>query len=283
MPAISLSEPFQKPTTMLYRNLLAMETEELLRSYPVDGCVLMGGCDKTTPGLIMGAISMNLPAIFMPAGPMLRGNWRGQDAGQRQRCLEVLGRAARGQHRRAGLAGDRGRHRALGGHLHDHGHGFHHDQRGRDARLALPGSSTIPAVDANHSRMAEACGRRIVEMVWEDLKPRDILTPGFLRQRHRGAHGAGRLDQRDRAPDRHGRSRRHPPGSRALRRDRQRVPLLANMRPSGKYLMEDFYYAGGLRALLAELQGSARPGAAHRQRQDAGREHRRMRRSTTPT
>ena len=81
MPAISLSEPFQKPTTMLYRNLLAMETEELLRSYPADGCVLMGGCDKTTPALIMGALSMNLPAIFMPAGPMLRGNWRGETLG----------------------------------------------------------------------------------------------------------------------------------------------------------------------------------------------------------
>ena len=77
MPAITLSETFQKPTTMLYRNLLAMETEELLRSYPADGCVLMGGCDKTTPALLMGAISMNLPAIFMPAGPMLRGDWRG--------------------------------------------------------------------------------------------------------------------------------------------------------------------------------------------------------------
>src|SRR5450830_1734169 len=81
MPAMSLSEPFQKPTTMMYRNFLAMETEELLRSYPADGAVLMGGCDKTTPALIMGAISMNLPAIFMPAGPMLRGNWGGATLG----------------------------------------------------------------------------------------------------------------------------------------------------------------------------------------------------------
>ena len=81
MPAISLAEVFQKPTTMMYRNLLAMETEELLRSYPVDGCVLMGGCDKTGPGLLMGAISMNLPAIFVPAGPMLRGNWQGRTLG----------------------------------------------------------------------------------------------------------------------------------------------------------------------------------------------------------
>ena len=81
MPAFTLGETFQKPTTMMYRNLLAMETEELLRSYPADGCVLMGGCDKTTPALLMGAISMNLPAIYVPAGPMLRGNWRGEILG----------------------------------------------------------------------------------------------------------------------------------------------------------------------------------------------------------
>ena len=81
MPAISLSEPFQKPTTMLYRNLLAMETEELLRSYPADGCVLLGGCDKTTPALVMGALSMNIPAIFVPAGPMLRGDFKGKPLG----------------------------------------------------------------------------------------------------------------------------------------------------------------------------------------------------------
>ena len=105
-----------KPSTMLYRNLLAMETEEALRSYPADGAVLMGGCDKTTPALVMGAISANLPAIFVPAGPMLRGNWRGQILGQRHRRLEVLGRAARRATRRVRLARDRGRHRALARH-----------------------------------------------------------------------------------------------------------------------------------------------------------------------
>ena len=95
MPAMSLSEPFQKPTTMLYRNLLAMETEELLRSYPIDGAVLMGGCDKTTPGLLMGAASMDLPALFVPAGPMLRGHWGGTTLGLGLRHLEVLGGPAR--------------------------------------------------------------------------------------------------------------------------------------------------------------------------------------------
>ena len=113
MPAMSLGETFMKPTTMLYRNLLAMEVEELLRSHPIDGVVLMGGCDKTTPALLMGAISMNLPAIFVPAGPMLRGNWRGKHARQRQRRVEILGREARRQPRRRGVGRDRGRHRAL--------------------------------------------------------------------------------------------------------------------------------------------------------------------------
>ena len=100
LPAMTLSEPFQKPTTMMYRNFLAMETEEALRSYPADGAVLMGGCDKTTPGLLLGAISMNLPAIFMPAGPMLRGAWRGASAGFGQRRLEILGGPARRRHYR---------------------------------------------------------------------------------------------------------------------------------------------------------------------------------------
>ena len=113
MPAMSLAEPMQKPTTMLYRNFLAMETEELLRSYPADGAVLMGGCDKTTPALIMGAISMNLPAIYLPAGPMLSRPLARHHARLRLRHLEVLGRAARRQHHRARLAGDRGRHRPL--------------------------------------------------------------------------------------------------------------------------------------------------------------------------
>ena len=98
LPAMTLSEPFQKPTTMMYRNFLAMETEEALRSYPADGAVLMGGCDKTTPALLMGAISMNLPAIFMPAGPMLRGIVARRRARFGQRRVEILGRAARRNH-----------------------------------------------------------------------------------------------------------------------------------------------------------------------------------------
>ena len=161
LPAISLSEPFVKPTTMLYRNFLAMETEELLRSHPVDGAVLMGGCDKTTPGLLMGAISMNLPAIFVPAGAMLRGNWHGKVLGSGSDSLEVLGRAAGRQHHHAGLGRDRERHRPLGRHVHDHGHGRHHDRRSpRRMGFSLPGASSIPAPDAGHPRMCADSGRR---------------------------------------------------------------------------------------------------------------------------
>ena len=113
IPAFSITETYMKPSPMLYRNLLAMDTEEALRSLPVDGAVLMGGCDKTTPGLLMGAISMNLPAIFLPAGPMLRGNWNGQAARQRHRRLEILDRALRRHHHRRGMERHRSRHRAL--------------------------------------------------------------------------------------------------------------------------------------------------------------------------
>ncbi len=254
MPAMSLSEPFQKPTTMLYRNFLAMETEELLRSYPADGCVLMGGCDKTTPGLIMGAVSMNLPAVYMPGGPMLRGNWRGNTLGSGSDSWKYWAELRAGNiDQQAWLEIEDGIARSAG-HCMTMGTASTMTSVAETLGLSLPGAASIPAVDANHSRMAEGCGRRIVQMVWEDLKPSDLLTAGSFDNAivalialggstnaivHLVAM-AGRagikldLDRFD-----------------AISR---RVPLLANVRPSGKWLMEDFYYAGGLRALLAELK-----------------------------
>ncbi len=135
MPAITLSEPFQKPTTMLYRNLLAMETEELLRSYPADGAVLMGGCDKTTPALLMGAISMNLPAIYLPGGADAARELARPDAGQRVGRLEILGRIARRQHQRRSMGGNRKRDRAIARALHDHGDRVDHDLGDRGAGI----------------------------------------------------------------------------------------------------------------------------------------------------
>ena len=168
LPAISLAEPFVKPTTMLYRNFLAMETEELLRSHPIDGAVLLGGCDKTTPGLLMGAISMGLPAIFCPAGPMLRGNWRGQTLGSGSDVWKYWDEKRAGTHHRSRLGRDGERHRALVRHLHDHGHGRHHDGDRRGAGHDAAGRLVAcrpptPAIRACARRPAGAsstwCGR----------------------------------------------------------------------------------------------------------------------------
>src|SRR5437899_5345502 len=180
MPAIALAEPFQKPSTMMYRNLLAMETEELLRSYPADGCVLMGGCDKTTPALLMGAISMNLPSIFMPAGPMLRGNWRDQTLGSGSDVWKYWAE------KRAGNITDQqwleieeGIARSPG-HCMTMGTASTMTSATEALGFTLPGAVSIPAADSRHARMAAETGRRIVDMVWEDLKPRDIITPASV-------------------------------------------------------------------------------------------------------
>src|SRR5438093_979268 len=154
MPALALAEVFQKPTTMLYRNLLAMETEELLRSYPADGCVLMGGCDKTTPALLMGALSMNLPAIFMPAGPMLRGDWRGQFLGSGSDVWKYWAE------KRAGNLTDEQWHAIEDGIARSAGTCMTMGTASTMTSIAevlgfsLPGASSIPAVDSNHAKMA---------------------------------------------------------------------------------------------------------------------------------
>ncbi|MCI3951644.1 MAG: dihydroxy-acid dehydratase [Burkholderiales bacterium] len=256
MPAITLSEPFQKPSTMLYRNLLAMETEELLRSYPVDGAVLMGGCDKTTPALIMGAISMNLPAIFMPAGPMLRGNWHGEPLGSGSDSWKYWAELRAGTiDERAWQEVEAGIARSFG-HCMTMGTASTMTSVAETLGLTLPGAASIPAADANHPRMASASGRRIVDMVWEDLKPSDILSAESFDNAITVVHAlsgstnaiihliamAGRagIDLKLERFDEIART----------------TPVLANIRPAGaKYLMEDFYYAGGLRALLGELNG----------------------------
>ena len=160
LPALSLSENFVKPTTMLYRNLLAMETEELLRSHPVDGAVLMGGCDKTTPGLVMGATSMGLPFVFLPAGPMLRGNYAGRALGSGTDGFKYWDERRAGTISQGGVAGDRGRHRPLLRPLHDDGHGLDDDRDRRGdgphaaRRLVDPGRRRRPPADVDPVRAA---------------------------------------------------------------------------------------------------------------------------------
>jgi dihydroxy-acid dehydratase len=261
MPAMSIAEIFQKPSPLMYRNFLAMETEELLRSYPVDGAVLMGGCDKTTPGLAMGAISMDLPFIFMPAGPMLKGNASGNtlgsgtdmfkgwselragtiDAQQWEDLLQGIARSPGTCMTMGTAATMMSAVEALG--------------------LTLPGASSIPAPDSRHAQMATATGKRVVEMVWDDLRPSQILsddafdnavttvlalggsTNALVHLIALARRAGARLDL-DRFD--------------ALART---TPLIANLRPAGKYLMEDFYYAGGLRALLERIRDRLNTGA----------------------
>src|SRR5690606_9681987 len=177
LPAISLSESFVKPTTMLYRNFLAMETEELLRSHPIDGAVLLGGCDKTTPGLLMGAISMGLPAIYCPAGPMLRGNWRGQTLGSGSDVWKYWDEKRAGRISEAEWAEiENGIARSFGTCM-TMGTAATMMSIADAMGMTLPGASSIPAADSSHPRMAAAAGRRIVEMVWEDLTPAAVLSP----------------------------------------------------------------------------------------------------------
>jgi dihydroxy-acid dehydratase len=252
-PVATLSETFQKPTPMLYRNLLSMETEEVLRSYPIDGAILMGGCDKTTPALLMGAASADLPAIFVPAGPMLRGHWRGETLGSGTDMWKYW------DDRRAGLIGDkelgeleRGLARSPGTCM-TMGTASTMTSAAEVLGLSLPGAAAIPAVDSAHHRMAAAAGRQIVELVWADVPvsgilSKDAYTDAIATVLALGGSTnalihliamAGRsqisldLDDFDR-----------------IARD---VPVLANIRPGGAYLMEDFYYAGGLPGLLSRL------------------------------
>jgi dihydroxy-acid dehydratase len=254
IPLLTLGETFMKPSTMLYRNLLAMEAEEALRSYPADGAVLLGGCDKTVPALLMGATSANLPALFVPAGPMLRGNWRGQILGSGTDVWKYWAERRAGnldecswREMEEGIARSFGTCMTMGT-------ASTMASAAEALGMTLPGASSIPAADSAHARMASAAGRRIVEMVWEDLKPRDILTPEAFENSVTAAMAIGgstnaiihliAMAGRAGAP---------------LDLDRfdalsRRTPWIGNIRPSGKFLMEDFYYAGGLRALLDRLR-----------------------------
>lgn len=254
IPALTLSEPFQKPTTMLYRNLLAMETEEILRSYPADGAVLMGGCDKTTPALIMGATSMNLPAIYLPGGPMLRGDWRGRFLGSGSDVWKYWAEKRAGNLTEEAWEEIENGIARTPGHCMTMGTASTMTSAAEALGLTLPGAASIPAADSRHARMASAVGRRIVEMVWEDLKPRDILTAQSFDNAITTVLALG--GSTNALVHLIAMARR---AGIALTLDRfdelsRRTPLLANIRPSGTYLMEDFYYAGGLRALMSRIR-----------------------------
>ncbi|WP_320774445.1 L-arabinonate dehydratase [Streptomyces sp. CRN 30] len=253
-PVSTLSETFQKPTPMLYRNMLAMETEELLRSYPVDGAVLMGGCDKSTPALLMGAASVDLPAVFVPAGPMLPGHWRNEVLGSGTDMWKYW------DDRRAGLIGDCEMQELESGLARSPGHCMTMGTASTLTAAAealgvtVPGASSIPAVDSGHDRMAAAAGLRVVDLVHRDRRLSEILTADAFEDAVTTVLGlggstnavihliamAGRAGVRLTLDD--------------FDRIARTVPVLANVRPGGQtYLMEDFHFAGGLPGFLSRI------------------------------
>ncbi len=256
LPALSLSESFVKPTTMLYRNMLAMETEELLRSHPVDGAVLMGGCDKTTPGLLLGATSMDIPAIFIPAGPMLRGNWGGRTLGSGSDSWKYWDELRAGTITQqdwlgveAGIARSHGTCMTMGT-------ASTMTAIAEAVGLVLPGGSSIPAADAGHIRLCSESGRRIVQMVWEDLKPSVIQTRQAFENAIAVAMAMGCSTNAIIHLIAMARRAGQDIGLEDFEKASRRVPVIGNVRPSGStYLMEDFFYAGGIRALMAKMAG----------------------------
>jgi dihydroxy-acid dehydratase len=253
IPVLSLSETYMKPTTMLYRNLLAMETEEVIRCHPLDGVVLLGACDKTVPGLIMGATSAGLPFVFVPGGPMLRGNWRGQTLGSGTDAWKYW------DERRAGNLDPCAWEEIEDGIARSHGHCMTMGTASTLTAIAealgltLPGASSIPAPDMAHWRMAAECGRQIVANVWADFRMERVLTPdAFHNAMTTSLALGGSTNAIVHLIALAGRAGVPLP----LRRwdELARVtPRLADLRPAGRFLMEDFHFAGGLRALLAAL------------------------------
>ena len=254
LPAMSLGEQLMKPTAMMYRNFLAMEVEELLRSYPIDGAVLMGGCDKTTPGVLLRAISMNLPCIYVPGGAMLRGNWRGETLGSGTDVWKYWDQRRSGKlDTKSWLEIEEGIARSPGTCM-SMGTAATMMSMADALGISLPGASSIPAVDSSHNRMASLSGRRAVELVWQDIKLTDILseeafgnaikvlmaiggsTNGIIHLTALASRAGISLDLEK------------------FDRISQGIPLLANIKPSGSYVMEDFYFAGGLKSLMKQME-----------------------------
>jgi len=252
-PTISLGELFMKPTTMLFRNLMAMDVEESIRANPIDGVVLLCGCDKTTPAQLMGAASADVPAVMVTGGPMLSGRWRGEPLGSGTdgRRLFQEYRAGRiGEEQVAEMEGCLAR---SAGHCTVMGTASTMASVAEALGMTLPGGAAIPAVDSRRYQLAEASGRRIVEMAWEDLRPSKILT-------REAFENAVRVDMAIGGSTNavvHLLAIARRAGIELTLRDFDRLsrdtPCIVNVKPSGEYLMEDFYYAGGLPPVLKEI------------------------------
>lgn len=256
MPTISLNDSLVKPSALLYRNMLAMEVEEMIRCYPVDGVVLMGGCDKTGPAMLLGATSAGVPAIFLPAGPMLRGNSRGKTLGSGSDAFKYW------DDRRAGLITEEQWGGIMSGIARGPGTCMTMGTASTMAAIAealgmaLPGASSIPAVDANHQRMSAEAGRRIVEMVHGDVRPATIQTRQAFLNAITVAMAMGCSTNAILHVIAQARRAGHAIGLEEFDRISREVPVIANIRPNATsaYLMEDFYYAGGLPGLMKRVE-----------------------------
>ncbi|MGL5758505.1 L-arabinonate dehydratase [Plesiomonas sp.] len=254
LPALSVGEVLVKPTTMLYRNFLAMEAEELLRQHPIDGAVLLGGCDKSTPALLMGAISMDLPVIFCPAGPMSSGKWHGHVTGagtHTKKFWDQLRLGAITQHDWVELEG--AMTRSIGT-CNTMGTASTMTSIADAIGFMLPGASSIPAADSRHVQMAAQCGKAIVDMVWYNHKPSNWLTKANFMNgvvAYMALGGSTNAAIHLIAMANRARINLTLEDMESIAR---KIPVLANLFPSGDQLMEEFFFAGGLMAQLKKIE-----------------------------
>jgi dihydroxy-acid dehydratase len=252
-PTISLGEVLMKPTTMLFRNLMAMDVEECIRAYPLDGVVLLSGCDKTTPAMLMGAASADVPALVVTGGPMLRGIRGQEELGSGTDTWRLWAERRAGRLSEEEFCEYEACMSRSAGHCMVMGTASTMAAMAEALGMALPGNAAIPAADARRLALAEGAGRRIIEMAREGVKPSRILTAHAFDNAIRADMAiGGSTNAIIHLVAIAGRARIPLPLARFDELSRT-TPLLVNVKPSGKYLMEDFFYAGGLPAVLREL------------------------------
>ena len=253
-PVMSLGEYNMRPTTMLFRNLMSMDVEESIRANPLDGVVLLGGCDKTTPALLMGAASADIPAILVTGGPQLKGNWRGEELGSCTDCRRYHTELRAGRITDEQWAELQNSIVRSPGHCMVMGTASTMAAMGESLGIALPGNAAIPAVDSRRAQLAEASGRQIMAAVEQDLRPSKIMTQEAFENAIRTLHAlGGSTNAIIHLTAIAGRLGIELPLT--LFDDLSRTtPFILNLKPSGEFLMEDFFYAGGLPALLNELR-----------------------------
>lgn len=253
VPVMGLSETFMKPTSMYYRNFLAMETEEVLRTYPIDAAVLMGGCDKTTPALLMGALSADIPSIYMPGGPMNKTSWRGDQLGSGSDVWKYWAERGAGRLGCEAWCELEDHIAASPGHCMTMGTASTMTSVTETMGMSLPGSASVPATHSSHSRMAAATGRQAVDLALYNVRPSEIMTAdafdnGITALMAMGGSTNAIVHLMAMA----GRAQ-VPLTLERFDEISQKTPVVGNLRPAGRYVMGDFFEAGGLRALLNRI------------------------------